>query len=226
MRNWVYSQWKVSCAILPICTIIKNIYQILWCSISTIIYKCSTIAYIYQTHLSQMDNLNSSYCQKTNDAHRIKTIPQKITWHSHTPLFVRSKWKPAKPCVSSGWKSASCSWDASLLEWKGNTKKKIWSIDKTLPSLKLTVHPGKQARHPKQGLVLGCVCCQFSETNSSPLNIDLWKTRSLLALLETTIFRGELLVLGSPTIKKTSGGFSRDPYFMVYEIPIELGGIR
>ena len=133
MRNWVYSQWKVSCAILPICTIIKNIYQILWCSISTIIYKCSTIAYIYQTHLSQMDNLNSSYCQKTNDAHRIKTIPQKITWHSHTPLFVRSKWKPAKPCVSSGWKSASCSWDASLLEWKGNTKKKYDLSTKLYP---------------------------------------------------------------------------------------------
>ena len=127
----IFTMKIVLCNLTYICTIIKNISQILWCSISTIIYKCSTIAYIYQTHLSRMDNLNSSYCQKTNDAHRIKTIPQKITWHSHTPLFVRSKWKPAKPCVSSGWKSASCSWDASLLEWKGNTKKKIWSIDKT-----------------------------------------------------------------------------------------------
>ena len=59
------------------------------------------------------------------------------------------------------------------------------------------------------------------ETNSSPLKRDHWKRR---VLQETTIFRGELLVLGSVAeLRKVHIPYTMNSLFVKDRIPMEMG---
>lgn len=132
----------MSCVILLIAYI--HNYLILYCSISTIIYKCSNVAYIYQIHLSRMDNLNSSSYQETIDARRIKTIPPKESLGTGTLHFLHFLHMETCKALRLFWKSDSCFLRCKFVGMEGKQQDQQ---DFTLPK---TNSSRLQKRPPKQ----------------------------------------------------------------------------